>query len=160
MCIVRVGRKRDVMKPIYSKEMTELNRSYKETENIYASYAASHDVSTTTLCVLYSLYTAQMPCTQTQLVADWGIPMQTVNSCLKALEKSGIFLLEFAQGSRKRKYIRFTGQGEQMADRVVAPLVQGENSAFGALAPEEQQLLLQITRKHNALLQEYLLNQE
>ena len=43
------------MKPTYSKEMTEMNRLYKETDSIYAKYAASHDISTTTLCVLYRL---------------------------------------------------------------------------------------------------------
>lgn len=148
------------MKPACSREMTEFNRTYKEAENIYARYAASHGVSTTTLCVLYSLYTSEMPCTQTQLVEDWGIPMQTVNSCLKALEKSGAVRLEFAEGSRKSKHIRLTGQGEELSNRVIAPMVQAENKAFGALAPEEQRQLLEITRKHNGLLQEYLLHQK
>jgi len=145
------------MKPIYSKEMTEVNRLCKESETIYAKYAAAHGVSTTTLCVLYSLYTAEGPCTQTQLVDDWGIPLQTINSCLKAMEKSGTARMEFAEGSRKSKHICLTPQGSELADRIIAPMIRSENKAFGSLTPEEQQVLLRITQKHNALLRKFLL---
>jgi len=145
------------MKPIYSKEMTEVNRLYKETDSIYTKYAASHNISTTTLCVLYSLYTAQVPCTQTQLVEDWGIPMQTINSCLKALEKNGAVRLEFLEGSRKRKQICLTQQGERIAEQVIAPMIRSENEAFASLTQDEQQMLLKITQKHNALLRQFLL---
>lgn len=145
------------MKPIYSKEMTEVNRLYKETDSIYTKYATSHGISITTLCVLYSLYTTKAPCTQTQMVEDWGIPMQTINSCLKALEKSGAVRLEFLEGSRKSKRICLTQQGETIADRIIAPMIRSENEAFGALTQEEQQMLLKITQKHNALLRQFLL---
>lgn len=145
------------MKQLCSREMTELNRSYKEAEIIYAQYAASCGVSTTTVCVLYTLYTSETLCTQTQVVEDWGIPMQTVNSCLKALEKDGAVRLEFAEGSRKSKHIVLTGQGEELSQRIIAPLIHAENEAFGALTQEEQRQLLEITQKHNALLQKFLL---
>lgn len=148
------------MKTICSREMAEVNRLYKETESIYSKYAARHNVSTTTLCVLYSIYTAESPCTQTQLVEDWGIPMQTINSCLKALEKGGFVRMEYAEGSRKSKQILLTESGIELADRLVAPMVYAENEAFAALSYEEQQLLLRITQKHNGLLRKFLLNQE
>lgn len=91
------------------------------------------------------------------MVEDWGIPMQTINSCLKALEKSGTVRLEFLEGSHKSKKVCLTEQGEKKADRIVSPLVRFENEAFGALTQEEQQSLLRITQKHNALLRKYLL---
>ena len=145
------------MKPIHTREMAEVNRLYKEADSIYTKYAATHGISTTTLCVLYSVYTAEPPCTQAQLAEDWGIPMQTINSCLKSLEKSGIVRLEFREGSRKSKQICLTQQGEKMADIIVAPIICAENSAFEALTQDEQQLLLRITRKHNGLLRKFLL---
>ena len=156
---VQIRIKERAMKPNCSREMAEVNRLYKETEGIYSRYAALHNVSTTTLCVLYSLYTADLPCTQSQLVEDWGIPMQTINSSLKALEKDGLVRLDYAEGSRKRKHIHFTESGAELAGRIVAPMVRAENEAFALLLPEEQQLLLNITRKHNGLLRELLLNQ-
>ena len=145
------------MNPTCSKEMTEVNRLYKETESIYAKYAATHDISTTTLCVLYSLYTSEVPCTQTQLVEDWGIPMQTINSCLKALEKSGAVRLEYLEGSRKSKKVCLTEQGDSIAEKVIAPMIRSENEAFASLTQDEQQMLLKITQKHNALLRQFLL---
>ena len=146
------------MKQTCSKEMTELNRAYKETEYIYSQYAASCGVSTTTLCLLYSLYTEEMACTQTQLVADWGIPMQTINSCLKNLEKDGLLRLEYRAGNKKSKYISLTAEGEAVCDRIVGPMVQAENAAFAELAAEEQNLLLRTLRKHNGLLRAKMLH--
>ena len=144
------------MASVHTKEMVEFNRHYKETDNIYTRYAASQGISTTTLCVLYSLYISQTPCTQTQLVEDWGIPMQTINSCLKAMEKGGIVWLEFAQGNRKSKCILLSGEGQEMAERIIAPLVEAENHAMDALEAGERRLLMEVTRKHAGLRQSFL----
>ena len=144
------------MRSVLSNEMAEFNRLYKETDNIYTRYAASQGISTTTLCVLYSLFLSKTPCTQTQLVEDWGIPMQTINSCLKAMEKSGIVRLEFAEGNRKRKRILLTIQGKEMTERIAAPLVEAENNALGALEERQRRLLMDLTRRHAQLLQDFL----
>ena len=144
------------MHSVHTKEMAEFNRLYKETDNIYTRYAAAQGVSTTALCVLYSLYISETPCTQTQLVEDWGIPMQTVNSCLKAMKKSGTARLEFAEGNRKSKRILLTPEGKEMAERIVAPLVEAENHAMEALDAEQRRLLMEVTRNHAQLLQSFL----
>lgn len=144
------------MRSVHTKEMAEFNRLYKETDNIYTRYAASQGISTTTLCVLYSLYISETPCTQTQLVEDWGIPIQTINSSLKAMEKSGTVRLEFAEGNRKSKCILLTSDGRQMAERIIAPLVEAENNAMDALEEGQRRLLMEVTRKHAQLLQHFL----
>ena len=144
------------MRSVHTKEMAEFNRLYKETDNIYTRYAAFQGISTTTLCVLYSLYISETPCTQTQLVEDWGIPMQTINSCLKAMEKGGTVRMEFAEGNRKSKCILLTSRGIEMAEQIIAPLVEAENHAMDALEAEEQRLLMEVTRKHAQLLQNFL----
>ena len=144
------------MNTVHTMEMAELNRLYKETDNIYSRYAASQGVSPTTLCILYSIYTEDAPCTQTKLVEDWGMPMQTVNSCLKALEKSGIVRLEFAEGNRKSKCILLTSEGGEMAERIIGPLVEAENNAMDALEAGQRRLLMELTRKHAQLLQTFL----
>lgn len=144
------------MRSVLTKEMVEFNRLYKETDNIYTRYAASQGISTTTLCVLYSLYISETPCTQTQLVEDWGIPMQTINSCLKSMEKSGTVRMEFAEGNRKSKCILLTCEGKEMAERIIAPLVEAENNAMDALEEGQRRLLMEVTRKHAHLLQSFL----
>ena len=144
------------MKSVLTKEMAEFNRLYKETDHIYTRYAASQGISTTTLCVLYSLYISDAPCTQTQMVEDWGIPMQTINSCLKAMEKSGSVRMDFAEGNRKSKCILLTPEGKEMVERIIAPLVEAENNALGALETEQRRQLMELTRKHAGLLQNFL----
>lgn len=144
------------MNTVLTTEMKAFNRLYKETDNTYSRYAASHGISPTMLCILYSIYTEDIPRTQTNLVEDWGIPMQTINSCLKAMEKSGIIRLEYADGSRKSKCILFTDLGMETAERIIAPLVKAENHAMDALGEKQQKLLLTLTQKHTTLLQQYL----
>lgn len=140
------------MHSVLTADMMEFNRLYKETDNIYTRYAASNGISTTALCVLYSLYVNTDPCTQTMLVDDWGIPMQTINSCLKAMEKSGDILLTFAEGSRKSKCILLTDQGRNTAEQIVAPLVEAENNALNGLADLERRQMFELTKKYNCLL--------
>ena len=148
------------MNTVHTMEMAEFNRLYKEIDNIYSRYAASQGISPTTLCILYSIYTEDAPCTQTKLVEDWGMPTQTVNSCLKALEKSGFVRLEFAEGNRKSKCIHLSTQGKEMTDRIIAPLVEAENQALEALGPEWRKQLMELTKKHTSLLYEFLFNQK
>ena len=144
------------MRELCSPINAEFNRIIKDAESIYADYAAASGVSSTVLCVLYSIYTLNQPCTQTQLAEDWGIPRQTINSCLKALESDGRITLEFGEGNRKSKQIRLTASGEMLAQRVIVPLIHAENAALQSLTEEEQRLYVQISRKHNALLRELL----
>lgn len=140
------------MHSVLTADMLEFNRLYKETDNIYTRYAASKGISTTALCVLYSLYVSTDPYTQTMLVDDWGIPMQTINSCLKAMEKSGDTLLTYAEGSRKSKRILFTDQGRNTAEQIVAPLVEAEHEALNGLADHERRQMFELTKKYNRLL--------
>lgn len=147
------------MGSVQTKEMAEFNRLYKEADNLYTRYAAAQGISTTALCVLYSLYVSDGPCTQAQLVDSWGIPSQTINSCLKSMEKSGLVRLEFLEGNRKKKRILISGQGGEMMERIVAPLVEAENRAMGALTPQERRQLFNLTRKHSGLLQSFLFSQ-
>ena len=144
------------MNTVLTTQMKEFNRLYKEADNLYSRYAASHGISPTMLCILYSAYAEDAPCTQAQLVEDWGIPMQTINSCLKSMEKSGLVRLVFAEGSRKSKSILLTELGQSEAERIIAPLVQAENMALDALGAEAQQRLLSLTRQHTGLLRQYL----
>lgn len=145
------------MKEKCSPGNLEFNRILKEADHIYTRYAASMDISMTSLCVLYSIYTSQTPCTQKTLCDDWDMPKQTINSCLKQLERGGYVQMEFGEGNRKNKQIRFTAQGEALADRAVAPLIHAENAAMQALDEKEQELFLELNRKRNALLQKFLL---
>ena len=82
--------------------------------------------------------------------------MQTINSCLKAMEKSGVVRLEFVEGNRKSKCILLTSGGGEMAERIIAPLVDAENKAMGTLEAEQRQQLMELTRKHTGLLQSFL----
>ena len=144
------------MKTLCSPINAEFNRIIKEADTIYTKYAAASGISSTALKLLYSVYTQETPCTQTRLSEDWDLPKQTVNSCLKSLQNEGMLQMVFGEGNRKSKHILLTEQGEALAQRIIDPLIHAENAALQALTPEEQQLYIKISRKHNSLLQRFL----
>lgn len=66
------------------------NQLYKEMDEIYHLYARKHDISDSTLWLLYSLCENDTVYTQKQLCDAWHSPPQTINSALKGLENGGL----------------------------------------------------------------------
>lgn len=140
------------MATICSEQLMAFNRIYRELDNIYGSYATSRGISSTTLWLLYSIYTYKGHYTQRELCDELSYPPQTINSALKNMEKNGFVELVFATGNRKSKRIHFTPAGKELAEKLVAPLIQAEHTSFMSLNEEEQSNMFTIVGKHIALL--------
>ncbi len=133
-------------------KLSEYNRMGQKFANIYSDYAASHGIAESVLSVLYSVYLGGETTTQTDICEQWSASMQTVNSCLKKMEKDGLLRLSQVEHNRRKKKIVLTSEGELLAKRLVVPLVEAENAAFLSLDSEEQELLFSLTEKHLAFL--------
>lgn len=129
------------------------NQLYKEMDEIYHQYAKRHGLSNTALWLLYSLFESDAAPTQSALCSAWHYTPQTLNSTLKGLEKQGLIALKAVPGNRKNKYIIPTEKGREILRQIIAPLVCAEQETFQALAPQERETLLALTRKYISLLQ-------
>lgn len=128
------------------------NQLFTEIDGIYHNYAKRFHLSQTALFLLCTLYESDTPLTQRQLANEWHYPPQTVNSFLKRLETEGAVRLEDAPHDRRSKYIILTERGRAFCERIVQPLIDAEERAFGALSHDEQALLLTLPRKYFTLL--------
>lgn len=137
-----------------NQTLTIYNQLYKMTEGLYHQYAKQHDVSDSVLWLLYALKEREDVYTQKDLCSTWYYPPQTLNSALKSLEKQGYLSLKAIAGNRKNKQIVLTEAGNELMERVAAPLLQAERAALQRMSEEERRLLLATTGKYLELLQE------
>ena len=112
------------MKTGHVGKLSKYNRMGQKFAGIYSGYAASHGIAESVLSVLYSVYLGGETTTQTDICEEWSASMQTVNSCLKKMEKAGLLRLSQVEHNRRKKKI----------------------------VTEEQELLFSLTEKHLVFL--------
>ena len=144
------------MKSEYAPLQAEYYRTEKEWNGIYRKYAAKMCIPESRFQIMYSVYVSGGGITQTEICECWNVPLQTINTCLKQMEKEGIVALYVDEGNRRRKRVEFTEKGEKIAVDLVEPIVHAENDAFSELDPGEQAKLLELIRRQLRILSEFV----
>lgn len=143
-----------------SRQMILLNQTDKMLNDLYHTYAASVHLSDSVLWVLYILWTEGDGLTQKEICDTWYYSRQTINTCLKHLEKEGYICLAPLTENRKSKQILFTKEGRNFAGKIIPPLLEAENASLDQMTPEEQECLIMLSQKRTDLLRTQLLNIE
>lgn len=125
-------------------QINKLNRLYKAQDELYHDLAVRFGLSDTALWVLYAVCSSDKPRTQYDLASDWCFPKQTVNSAISNLAKVGHIKLCPVPGTRNRKNVSLTAQGEAFCARTVQPLLAAEKRALLRFSEEERQLYLKL----------------
>lgn len=128
----------------------ETCRLHKEEDGLYHRLARHFGLADSALWILYVLEIFQSPATQAELCEYLSLSKQTINSGLKQLEQEGY--IQLTGGPGRKKYLRLTGQGAQLAAGTVRPVLAAEERAFLGLAEEERASLLALERKYLSLL--------
>lgn len=144
------------MKTEYAPLQAEYYRTEKEWTGIYRKYAAKTGMPESRFQIMYSVYVSGGGITQTEICDCWNVPLQTINTCLKQMEKEGVIALYVDESNRRRKRVGFTEKGEKIAVDLVEPIVQAENAAFSALDSDEQAKLLELIRRQLRILTEFV----
>ena len=135
-----------------SKKVEIVNQLCDKIDDIYYRYAGAFGVTDTELCVLYSLLEHDGEYLQSDIGRDWYCSLQTVHTAIKSMEKRGLIELTCQTGNKKNKYIHLSEVGKKLITKIMIPLVQAEEEAFGMLSDEEQNMMLPLLQKYaNAL---------
>lgn len=140
------------MKTEYQPLQATYYRTEKEWSSIYRKYATKKGVPESRFQIMYSVYVSGDGITQTDICDGWSAPLQTINSCLKQMEKEGVITLYVDSDNRRKKRVRLTPEGEKIAAELVEPIMQAENASFSALTPAEQAQLLELTKRQLTVL--------
>lgn len=90
------------------EQLCEMMRLNMEIDDLYEKHASKSSVSPTAFWLLYALVENRggQPLTQRRFCKEWSYSPQTVNSCLKKLQRDGFVSLVSLPDSRKEKGYR------------------------------------------------------
>ena len=135
-----------------SQELKEVNRLYKELDDIYHDISLRLGISDSVLIILYSIVEMGDGCIQKDISEKFSISRQTINSAIKKLQSQGYITLK--QGKGRDMHIYLTPDGTKYAEDIVGPVMELENSVFKEMSPEESREFLRLTQKYVSLFQE------
>ena len=122
----------------------QLNKYYDvwlEYNNVYVEWAKAHGLSVNSLLVLCAIHDGGDNCTQKKISQRWLIPKQTINMVFKNFERKGFVELYPMPEDKRNKVIRFTQEGKEYADNIVAELRKVELSVIEEIGIERMQQL-------------------
>lgn len=138
------------------EQLRLLNRLYKWSDKMHSKIASHYGMNDTAFWVLYAISHSEKPLTQNDICNDWFYPVQTVNSAVSNLLKKGLVELEVIPGTRNRKKILLTKEGEKITGEVISKVDEIERNAFLMFSKEEREQYLFLFQKHL----EYLTREE
>lgn len=121
-----------------------LNTCDTRLTQVYREYAQEHGLSDTALWVFLELTEASVPVTQVGLAKNWGLPLQTINSSIKKLEKEGYVELLPLPGKGREKQICLTEAGKAKCEKLIKPLHDAECSSFSQFSDSQQAFLIEM----------------
>lgn len=134
--------------------LAQENRLYNESNLLYHSTAVKFGLSDTVFWVLYALYSEDVPQTQVQLSACFGLPKQTLNSAVRGMVEQGLLVLTPAPGCKHRKNLSLTEAGRALAEKTVAQVIRAEENAMQRMGLDNARQYITAGRAYTQLLRE------
>ena len=136
------------MEELSAKGLSIYNQFWMELEELYSAYAKGCGLSNCPFWIFYLLHEDKKIYTQKDLSEKLSLSRQTVNSALKSLREEGLIELVPLPGQRKNKQVVLTPAGSELVQKIIVPIREVEQRAFKNLNEEEQERLLDLTRKY------------
>lgn len=122
------------------------NSIYRETNHLYHDIALKLELSDSAFSVFYTICEVGNGCSQKDICETFFISKQTVNSCIKKLEKEDYIYLK--QGKGKDKHIFLTKKGEELVEQKIVPILEMEKSIFAEMTEQESNMMLKLLTKY------------
>ena len=114
--------------------------------SIYDEYAKRHGMMMKTLLVVNVLFYAQDGMTPTEICRRTFQSKQTVSLIVKNLMAQNYVAVAESPENRRNKIVRMTEAGRAWCGKVVRHITQAEDTAMSMFTPEEQRLLVGLSR--------------
>ena len=126
---------------------------------LYDEYAKRHGMLMKTLLVVNVLFYAKEGMTQKEICQRTFHSKQTVNLIMKNLLADGYVTAAEMPEDKRNKIVRMTDAGRAYCEKVVRHITWAEDTAMSMFTPEEQKLLIDLSRTFTKNLAR-LVNQE
>ena len=131
--------------------MRELNRLYKELDDIYHNIALKLNLSDSAFIIFYTLCEVGEGCSQKDICNQAAISKKTINSAIQKLEQEDYICMRHGKGRQMQIYL--TEKGQKMLQEKIYPVMQIENNVFQKMEETEARELLRLFQKYVLQLQ-------
>ena len=114
--------------------------------SLYDEYAKRHGMMMKTLLVVNVLFYAQDGMTPTEICRRTFQSKQTVSLIVKNLLAQNYVAVAESPENRRNKIVRMTEAGRAWCGKVVRHITQAEDTAMSMFTPEEQRMLVGLSR--------------
>jgi len=136
------------------KQLELINQQIKELASIYKLSLVKFNISENEFWIWYALIIMNEECTQQDIVNNWFISKQTVNTIIKNLVKNNYITLKTMPNNHNKKIICLTKKGRDYGEKIVLPMSSMELKAFGKLTLEDRKKLIEIMSKYIQILKD------
>ena len=133
------------------EELRELNRLYKELDDIYHNIALKLNLSDSAFIIFYTLCEVGERCSQKDICNQAAISKKTINSAIQKLEQEDYICMRHGKGRQMQIYL--TEKGQKMLQEKIYPVMQIENNVFQKMEETEARELLRLFQKYVLQLQ-------
>ena len=124
----------------------------KELNSIYQKQSKKFEISETTILILYAIRASENGVTQKEIIEEYLLPKQTVNSAMKKLLDEGKVFVSEKNGREKR--LLLTKEGVKMAAKSADLILEAEKKAFFSFTEKEQKTIVSLLEKYNKRLED------
>lgn len=124
----------------------------KELSSIYQKQSKKFEISETTILILYAIRASENGVTQKEIIEEYLLPKQTVNSAMKKLLDEGKVFVSEKNGREKR--LLLTKEGVKMAAKSADLILEAEKKAFFSFTEKEQKTIVSLLEKYNKRLED------
>ncbi len=129
----------------YRQQMDRIAVHLGKITQLYHECAKAQGMTYNGMMVLGALRHSQR-CTQKQIVEQWGLPKQSVNTIIKKLHNDQY--VKFLPGrNNKEKLVTLTAKGKAFADEVLQPILAMEERVLERIGEEECRQIKKNTEK-------------
>lgn len=133
------------------EELRELNRLYKELDDIYHNIALKLNLSDSAFIIFYTLCEVGEGCSQKDICNQAAISKKTIDSAIQKLEQEDYICMRHGKGRQMQIYL--TEKGQKMLQEKIYPVMQIENNVFQKMEETEARELLRLFQKYVLQLQ-------
>lgn len=101
---------------------------------------------------MYMLYLSEVN-RQKEMVENYGMPKQTVNTVITELQKKGYIILIPDENDKRSKIIKLTQEGINYANKIVTPLLDCEIRVLKKMGTQRVEMLIDTMNQYADLLE-------
>lgn len=136
----------------WDKSIKAITSAVDRTDYLYEKWAKKLGVNNYVSRIMYMLYLSEVN-RQKEMVENYGMSKQTVNTVITELQKKGYIILIPDENDKRSKIIKLTQEGINYANKIVTPLLDCEIRVLKKMGTQRVEMLIDTMNQYADLLE-------